>query len=71
MNLSQMSPGKFHYRLLLVQTIIYGLLYSVRFTDGMTEDGIKVYGPVVIVFYLLSVLFTVIIPLLLSGKDRS
>jgi len=52
----------FYFKLLLMQTILYGLFYLMCYTDGLTNDGVLLWKPLVVTFYTISVFFTFIIP---------
>lgn len=54
----------FHIKLGIFQTIFYGLLYLMAFTDAVTDDGKKLMPIMVIVFYCVSMIFTCIVPLI-------
>ena len=54
----------FYWKLLLFQTILYGALYLMCYTDGLTNDGQLLWIPLVSTFYGISVIFTFIVPMI-------
>jgi len=54
----------FHLKLLLIQTVFYGLLYVQCYTEGITLDAKIIWRPMVIGFYSVSVTLTFIIPMI-------
>ena len=62
----------FYWKLLLWQTIIYGLIYLSAYMDDdfLTNDGKFLYKPFVLTVYCISVLFTFIIPMIEQFKKK-
>jgi hypothetical protein len=58
----------FLWRLLLAQTFLFGLIFGIPM-DGLTPDGVRLFGPIVMIGYVLSVLITFIIPMVKSYTD--
>jgi hypothetical protein len=54
----------FFWKTLLMQTIFYGLFYLIVYSDSLTHDGRLLWKPFVITFYVISVIFTFIIPMI-------
>lgn len=61
----------FYWKLLLTQTIFYGLFYLMCYTDGLTHDGKFLWKQFVLTFYSISVLFTFVIPMIKQFKKKS
>ena len=55
---------KIYLQLLLAQTIIYGLLYCMCFTDVVTPEGKKVVPYIILIVYLISISIVSIFPIL-------
>lgn len=61
----------FYWKLLLIQTIFYGLFALMSYSDGLTKDGELLWIPFVLTFYVVSVVCTFIIPMIkLYSKQK-
>jgi hypothetical protein len=60
----------FYFKLLIFQTIIYALLWCMIYSDGLTQDGKISFKPLLITFYLISVLLTFVIPMIKEFKKK-
>ena len=61
----------FHFKLLVYQTIFYTLLYFVFYLENSLTIVGKIYWkPMVILFYIISVLVTFIIPIIKIIKKK-
>jgi len=61
----------FYVKLLIFQTIFYALFWCIGYAeDALTNDGKIIWKPMVITFYSISVLATVIIPMIKQLKDE-
>ncbi len=67
-----MKDTSFYWKLLLVQSVIYGLLGLVYLVDGsLSAHGKIVWIPLVSVFYSISIMMTFIIPMIQQiPKDK-
>lgn len=54
----------FYWKLLLMQTLLYGLLGLMHYSDGLSKDGKLLWVPFVTAFYVISVVCTFFIPMI-------
>jgi hypothetical protein len=55
---------RFYWKLLLGQTVLYGLFYLMCYTDSLTKTGELMWTPLILTFYVASVIITFIIPMI-------
>ncbi len=60
----------FYWKLLLWQTIFYGLIGYMAYIDALTNDGKLLWKPFVLTFYGISVLVTFVIPMIKEFKNK-
>lgn len=61
----------FYWKLLLIQTFFYGLFALISYSDRLTKDGELLWIPFVLIFYVISVVCTFIIPMMkLYSKQK-
>ena len=62
---------RFHWKLLIFQTIIYVILWGIGDVENaLTNDGKIVWKPMLITFYSISVSLTFIIPMIKEYKKK-
>ena len=61
----------FYIKLLVFQTIFYALFWSICYTDALTDTGRIAWKPMVIIYYVLSVICTFIIPMITEFKRNN
>lgn len=54
----------FYWKLLLIQTFFYGLFALISYLDRLTKDGELLWIPFVLIFYVISVVCTFILPMM-------
>jgi hypothetical protein len=60
----------FFWKMFAFQTVFYGLLAFMGYTDAMTDDGKFLWIPFTLTFYLISILITFVIPMIKIYKDK-
>ncbi len=60
----------FYWKLLLWQTIFYGLIGFISYYDAIVNENKLLWKPFVLTFYGISVLFTFIIPMIKQFKQK-
>lgn len=61
----------FNFKLLIFQTIFYSLLWYVFYIENtLTNDGKIFWKPMVITFYIISVLVTFVMPMIKEFKKK-
>lgn len=60
----------FYIKLLIFQTILFALLWVIFYFDGLTNNGKLVWKPMLVTFYIISVIITFIIPMIKELKSK-
>lgn len=60
----------FYIKLLIFQTILFTLLWMIFYFNGLTNNGKLIWKPMVVIFYIISVIITFIIPMIKELKSK-